>query len=91
MQVNNVNRYNNPQFGAIFKLTKNTSSMSEIVIDSVKSCTVAEEAEKIANKFQIGGGTLFVYVPNARLQELQNLLHRRITSNTISEFITRID
>lgn len=91
MQINNVNNQTNPNFGAIFKLTKNTKSMSEIVIDTVKRCTVQEEAEKIEQKFQIGGGSLFVYVPNARLQELQERLRRIIVSDALPEYITRID
>ncbi len=91
MQVPKTNTNFNPQFKAIFKLDKNTKTMCEMVINSVKECTVPEEALKIENKFDIGGGSLYVYVPNENLQKLKNLLSRRIAIEAVTEFLTRVD
>lgn len=91
MQVPKTNTNFTPQFKAIFKLDKNTKTMCETVIASVKECTVPEEVSKIENKFDIGGGSLYVYVPNENLQKLKNLLARRIVPEAVPEFLTRVD
>lgn len=91
MQIHRLNQHMNPQFGAIFKITKDSSNASETVIETVKECTNDDEAAKIKDKFNIGGGSLYVYVPNENLDNLKKLLNRRIVSNSTTEYITKID
>lgn len=63
MQVNNVNNTSyNPQFRAIFKLRNDGSGIADIITKAVSDCTVKSEANKISQKFQLGGGSLYVYV-----------------------------
>lgn len=87
----NSNYDRNTNFGAIFNLKKTSSSLSQVVIDAVKSSTVPAEAQKIERKFQIGGGSLYVYVPDENLEKLLQKLNNRITPDAQTDFITRID
>lgn len=89
MKVSNYNN-NNIQFGAIFNLKKTTHDVSEVIIDAVAKSTVPAEAEKIAKKFQVGGGSLPVYIPDENMQKLLNKL-QFISREAIVEHLTRID
>lgn len=86
---NNYDR--NTNFGAIFNLRKTSNSLSQTVIDAVKNATVPAEAQKIEKKFQIGGGSLYVYVPDENLEKLLQRLNSRITPDAQVDFITRVD
>ena len=71
MQVNNVNNTSyNPQFRAIFKLRNDGSGIADIITKAVSDCTVKSEANKISQKFQLGGGSLYVYVPDENMEKL---------------------
>ena len=85
------NNNNNINFGAIFKVNKLADSASEVVLDAVKSCTIPEETQKIQNKFSIGGGELFVFVPNENLQKLLKLLNSRLAHECIAKYLTKVD
>ncbi len=88
MQVNKCDNQTN--FGAIFNLKKTPDKISQIVIDAVAESTVPAEAEKIAKKFQIGGGSLYVYVPDENMQKLFNKLKYVNQEATITH-LTRVD
>ncbi len=88
MQINKINSTTN--FGAIFKFTKTADSACDIIEDALKKSTVPAEAEKISRKFQIGGGSLYVYVPDENMQKLLNNL-KYITRSAYTEFLTRVD
>lgn len=82
MQVNNVNNTSyNPQFRAIFKLRNDGSGIADIITKAVSDCTVKSEANKISQKFQLGGGSLYVYVPDENMEKL--LKCKRTTSSGI--------
>jgi len=93
MQIDKINqRYNNDvQFGAIFKVKKLADSTSDVVIDIVKRHTIEDEVKKIDDKFLIGGGELFVYVPNKNLQNLLSNLNSRIANQYHANYLTRVD
>ncbi|MBP3924242.1 hypothetical protein J6E39_03265 [bacterium] len=82
---------NNVQFGAIFKVKKLADSTSDVIIDLVKRNTIEDEVKKINNKFLIGGGELFVYVPDKNLQKLLDNLNSRIANQYHANYLTRVD
>ena len=88
MRTNNVN--SNTNFGAIFKFTKTADSACDVIQNALKAATVPAEAEKIDRKFQIVGGSLYVYVPDENLQKLLDKL-KWITKEAYIEYLTRID
>ena len=88
MRVNNIN--SNTNFGAIFKYTKTSSSACDIIEKAIKESTVPAEAEKISKKFQIGGGSLYVYVPDENMKKLFDKL-KYITRESYIDLLTRVD
>ncbi len=90
MNVDNVNNNTNLQFGAIFKFTKVAGSVGELVEDALKSSTVAAEAEKIERKFAVGGGSLYVYIPDENMEKLLKNL-RCLNRDAYTELLTRVD
>ena len=91
MKINNFVNYNNSvNFGAIFELKKDEKSMSQIVTNVVCDSTTPEEAQKIREKFLIGGGSIYVYVPDENLQELLKRLSRTTNTQGI-EYLKRVD
>ncbi len=92
MQVNNVNNTNyNPQFRAIFKLRNDGSGIADIITKAVSDCTVKSEANKISQKFQLGGGSLYVYVPDENMEKLLKKVNIVLKRDTVAEFLTRLD
>ena len=88
MQIKNNNYSQN--FGAIFKFTETSNSLSHIVEKALKESTIPAETQKIEKKFQIGGGSLYVYVPDENLQKLLDKL-KYLKQEAYTEFITRVD
>ena len=88
MRVNNIN--SNTNFGAIFKYTKTSSSACDIIEKALKESTVPAEAEKISKKFQIGGGSLYVYVPDENMKKMFDKL-KYITRESYIDLLTRVD
>lgn len=87
MQINNNS---NTNFGAIFRYKKTTDPACDIIEDALKASTVRAEAEKIQKKFQVGGGSLYVYVPDENIQKLLDKL-KYITKNAYIDLLTRVD
>ncbi len=85
-----IDNNNNIHFGAIFNLKKTSDSFSQLIIDAVAESTVPAEAQKIAKKFQIGGGSLFVYVPDENMQKLLDKL-KYISQDACVQHLTRVD
>ncbi len=85
-----INNNSSTNFGAIFRYTKTADPACEIVENALKASTVKAEAEKIRNKFQVGGGSLYVYVPDENMQKLLDNL-KYVAKNAYTELLTRVD
>lgn len=81
----------NPQFGAIFKFNKTAESTSEIVLNVIKNSTVADEAEKLEKKFQVGIGEAYVYIPDDNMKDFVRRLECSLTPECYNKYLTRID
>lgn len=90
MKVNSYDNKNNVHFGAIFNLKKTSKEISEVIIDAVSKSTVPAEAEKIAKKFQVGGGSVYVYIPDENMQKLLDKL-QFVSREARIEHLTKID
>lgn len=88
MQINNIDSSTN--FGAIFKFTKTGDPACDIIEGALKASTVPAEVQKISKKFQVGGGSLYVYVPDENMQKLLDKL-KYITRNAYTDLLTRVD
>lgn len=88
MQINNID--SNTNFGAIFKFTKTGDPACDIIEGALKASTVPAEAQKISKKFQVGGGSLYVYVPDENMQKFLDKL-KYITRNAYTDLLTRVD
>ena len=88
MRIDKINTGTN--FGAIFKYTKTADPVCPIVEDALKATTVPVEKEKINKKFQMGGGSLYVYVPDENLNKLRDKL-KYIQANSYTDILVRID
>lgn len=88
MHIDKTNATTN--FGAIFKFKKTSDTVCPIVEDALKAVTVPAEREKIKNKFQVGGGSLYVYVPDENMNKLLDKL-KYIKSEAYTDILERID
>lgn len=88
MRTDKINSTTN--FGAIFKYTKTSDSVCPVVEEALKAATVPAEREKIEKKFQVGGGSLYVYVPDENITKLLNKL-KYIKSDAYADILTRVD
>ncbi len=46
---------------------------------------------KISQKFQLGGGSLYVYVPDENMEKLLKKVNIVLKRDTVAEFLTRLD
>lgn len=88
---NSITNTYRPQFGAIFKFRNDGSKMASDIKRTVAMYTNEAEAQKLENKYELGCGDLYIYIPNSQLDKLKNCLNTDYKSHQYNEYLERMD